>query len=63
MADMLFSMKTRHLNEHGEKSPTFLTDDCNCLISNNLCNHAGLEILLGSEQWRIWTTMTRSYGM
>lgn len=49
MVDMLFSMKTRHLNKHGEKSPTFLKNNYNCLINNKICNHAGLEILPGCE--------------
>ncbi len=42
MADMQFSMKARHLNEQWDKFPTFLTCNYNCLISNNICNHAGL---------------------
>lgn len=63
MANMLFSVKTKYRFEHGDESPTFLNDNCNCLIGNNIHNRAGLEVMPGSEQWSIWTTRTKSNGM
>ena len=62
MASLMFSMKTGHLNEYGVKSPTFKTDNNNCLINNKIYNLAGLEILPVNKQWRPWTTMIRSCG-
>lgn len=35
-------MKMRHLNEQGDKFPTFMKNIYNCLICRKFRNHAGL---------------------